>query len=225
MILRALESQWTPFVNSLCLRGDIETAGMILAERLGGGDVLLARRLIAIPPEGYLIRRSDQIRLDPVILNRLIRPARDSGFSIVTVHTHPGTSQPWFSAADDNGDARLMPSFFNQMPWLHGSVVTAGTTGVPTGRVWSEDGTKLGLETRIVGRTLQAYAEAAEGEEMVWFDRQRLALGEAGQAILRRLHVVIDGLGGTGSVTFVQLAHLGVGRITVIDGDRWAFQH
>jgi hypothetical protein len=53
-----------------------------------------------------------------------------------------------------------------------------------------------------------------------WFDRQRLALGEAGQAILRNLHVAVVGLGGTGSVALVQLAHLGIGRITVVDGDR-----
>ena len=46
------------------------------------------------------------------------------------------------------------------------------------------------------------------------------ALGDAGQRVLRSLHVAIVGLGGTGSVAFVQLAHLGVGRITVIDGDR-----
>jgi hypothetical protein len=45
-------------------------------------------------------------------------------------------------------------------------------------------------------------------------------LGDAGQAVLRNLHVAVIGLGGTGSVAFAKLAHLGVGRITVVDGDR-----
>jgi hypothetical protein len=58
------------------------------------------------------------------------------------------------------------------------------------------------------------------GDGASWFDRQRLALGKAGQDALRSLHVVVVGLGGTGSIVFAQLAHLGVGRITVIDGDR-----
>ena len=38
--------------------------------------------------------------------------------------------------------------------------------------------------------------------------------------MLRHLHVVVVGLGGTGSVVFAQLVHLGVGRITVVEGDR-----
>ena len=38
--------------------------------------------------------------------------------------------------------------------------------------------------------------------------------------MLRALHVAVTGLGGTGSVTFAQLVHLGIGQITVIDGDR-----
>src|SRR5207249_9038526 len=138
-----------------------------------------------------------------------------------TVHTHPGTTRPWFSAADDHGDARLMPSLFHQMPGPHGSVVLAGETGVPAGRVWSETGIKTSVETRIVGKTLHVPAAAIIAKDHgPWFDRQRLALGPAGQDILRRLHVVIVGLGGTGSVCFVQLAHLGVGQITVVDADR-----
>jgi|SRR5579872_6667966 len=128
---------------------------MILAETLAGGEVLLARHMIEIPDECYPMRRADQLRLDPVTLNRMIRPARDCGLSIITVHTHPGTERPWFSAADDLGDARLMPSFFHQMRGPHGSAVIAGDTGIPAGRVWSADGKKYDLPARIVGRTLQ----------------------------------------------------------------------
>jgi hypothetical protein len=221
MNLRVIESKWTPFINSLCVRRDVETAGVILAERLHGGEVLLARHMVALPEEGYLIRQIDQLRLDPVTLNRIIRPARDGGLSVITVHTHPGTTRPWFSAADDCGDARLMPSFFHQMPGPHGSVVIAADSGLPAGRVWSETGIKSEFQTRIVGNTLRLLLGSAILENGgSWFDRQRLALGEAGQEALRSIHVVIVGLGGTGSVAFMQLVHLGVGRITVIDGDR-----
>ena len=52
-------------------QADVETAGIVLAERLRGGQVLLARDLVEIPDEGYLIRRDDQLRLDPVVLNRI----------------------------------------------------------------------------------------------------------------------------------------------------------
>jgi proteasome lid subunit RPN8/RPN11 len=221
MKLRVMESQWNAFADGLRSRSDLETAGIVLAERLHGGEVLLARHMVEIPPEGYLVRRADQIRLDPVALNRIIRPARDGGLSVITVHTHPRTTHPWFSAADDHGDARLMPSLFCQMAGPHGSVVIAGDTGVAAGRVWSEDDRKRELGIQIVGRALRIFPQTSHpADGLAWFDRQRLALGQAGQEALRGLHVVIAGMGGTGSVVFLQLAHLGIRRITVIDGDR-----
>src|ERR1700728_1016039 len=221
MKLRVIESQWNTFVNGLRVRSDVETAGIILAERLHGGEVLLARHMIEMPPEGYLIRRVDQLRLDPVSLNRIVRLARDGGLSVITVHTHPGATHPWFSAADDRGDARLMPSLFHQMEGPHGSAVIAVATGLPSGRVWSEAGLKTELGIRIIGRTIRISPQMNPPlEGLDCFDRQRLALGRAGQEALRGLHIAIVGMGGTGSVAFLQLAHLGVRRITVIDGDR-----
>lgn len=223
MNLRVIESQWNSFVDGLRARSDVETAGIVLAERLHGGELLLARHMAEIPREGYLIRRGDQLRLDPITLNRIIRPARDGGLSVLTVHTHPGATHPWFSEADDRGDARLMPSLFHQMAGPHGSVVVAGATGLPTCRVWSESGEKSELGIRIVGRTLRIFPQTSPPiEDLAWFDRQRLALGCAGQEALRGLHVAIVGMGGTGSVAFLQLVHLGIRRITVIDGDRVA---
>jgi hypothetical protein len=72
-----------------------------------------------------------------------------------------------------------------------------------------------------VGRTLRIFPQMSPpADGGGWFDRQRLALGHAGQGALRGLHVAIVGMGGTGSVAFFQLAHLGIRRITVIDGDR-----
>src|SRR5262249_24907243 len=154
-----------------------------------------------------LIRRPDQLRLDPITFNRIIRPGRDRGLSVLTVHTHPSTTHPWFSSADDNGDPRLIPSLFDQMPGPHGSVVIAGETGMPAGRVWSEPGQKRELATRIIGRTIRIFAlPNSPSEDLAWFDRQRLALGKEGQQALGGLHVAIVGMGGTGSVAFLQLA-------------------
>lgn len=78
MKLRVLESQWAPFVNALCARRDVETAGIILAERLHGNDVLLVKQLLMVPDNGYIVRRVDQLRIDPIAFNRLIRQARDA---------------------------------------------------------------------------------------------------------------------------------------------------
>jgi len=220
MNLRVFQDQWESFSNALRARRDVETAGIILAERLQGGGVLLARHFVLIPDDGYKIRRIDQIRIDPIALNRLIRRARDEGLSIITTHTHPNTNQAWFSTADDDGDSRLMPSFLVQTPGPHGSIVIAGTSGLAVGRVWSEPGAKADLRISVVGRKLRVHSVNTHGPaDTRWFDRQQLALGDAGQTVLRDLHVAVVGLGGTGSVSFAQLAHLGVGRITAVDGD------
>jgi molybdopterin/thiamine biosynthesis adenylyltransferase len=73
---------------------------------------------------------------------------------------------------------------------------------------------------RIVGHTLDVtHAVSHDPVRGAWFNRQQLALGEDGQASLRDLNVAVIGLGGTGSLAFIQIAHLGVGKITVIDGD------
>lgn len=217
MKLRVIESQWAPFVASLCARRDVETAGIILAERLNGGDVLLAKQLLVVPDEGYAVRRIDQLRIDPIAFNRLTRPARDTGLSIMTVHTHPNSTEPWFSLADDQGDSRLMPSLYAQMPGPHGSIVIAGDTRLAAARAWLENGTSTEVGVDIIGSI--PHFSISKTSMQPWFDRQRLALGDTGQAILHNLHVAVVGLGGTGSVAFAQLAHLGVGHITIIDGD------
>jgi hypothetical protein len=218
MRLRVLESQWSPFAKALCARRDVETAGVILAEPIAG-DLLFVRDVAPVPDAGYAIREPDRIRIDPVALNRLIRPARERGLSIFTIHTHPRSREPWFSKADDVGDSVLMPSLFAQTGGPHGSLVVAGDTSMPMARAWREPGASIGVDVQIVGQTLRVIPGDRPDRSHEWFDRQRLALGEHGQQILRRLHVGVCGAGGTGSVTFAQLVHLGVGEITVIDAD------
>lgn len=113
-----------------------------------------------------------------------------------------------------------MPSLFHQMAGPHGSMVIAGDTGVTTGRVWADCGEPVELEINVVGKTIRVFRTVNPATDApAWFDRQGLALGSAGQEILRGLHVAIIGAGGTGSIVFLQLAHLGIRRITIIDGD------
>ncbi len=221
MILRTPQSIWEPFARVLCATRDVETAGVVLAERLRGNEVFLTRRAVELPEDGYLIRQQDRLSIDPIVLNRLVREARDNALSVFTVHTHPGTHRPWFSHADDAGDARLMPSLFAQMDGPHGSIVLAGATGTPAGRAWKAAGECHRVDIRIVGTTLDTFvSDSRVPHEEPWFHRQLLALGEFGQAVLRSLRIGVVGLGGTGSAVLVQLAHLGVGRLTLVDGDR-----
>lgn len=222
MKLRIEECAWKTFSAALRESQDLETAGVILAEPVAGGEVLLARHLLQVPDDGYTVRRADQLQIEPVALNRLIHRARIEDLSVITAHTHPQATEPWFSRADDLGDERVMPSFYVQSPGPHGSLVVAGASGVATARLWRADSAPEDVELRIVGRTVQMMLGAGSHSRSAaddWFNRQELALGAHGQRALRRVHVGVIGLGGTGSVCAAQLAHLGVGMLTLVDGD------
>jgi len=221
MRTRISEPLWVTLISHLLARHDVETAAILFGEVVRGdddGDVLVIRQVVPVPDDAYLERRIDRIRIDPVALNRLVRRARDKGWSIITAHSHPGTSTPWFSWADDAGDARLMPSFAVQVPGVpHGSIVVAGDNGAATLRLF-EDPTSHPAVLAVVGRTFTTWPAAASASSET-HHRQHLALGESGQAALERLRVGVVGAGGTGSVVAAQLAHLGVGELVLVDGD------
>jgi proteasome lid subunit RPN8/RPN11 len=212
---------WLQVTADLLARTDVETAAILFGEIINADDgrrVLVIRGMASVPDSGYLERRIDRLRIDPVTINRLVRPARDNGWSVVTIHSHPGTGEPWFSWADDAGDARLMPSFAVQIPDTpHGSMVLAGS-GATTLRLF-EDGQTAASQLAIVGRNLTTWPAATSASTSEAHHRQRLALGEEGQAALAQLRVGVVGLGGTGSVVAAQLAHLGVGSLVLLDDD------
>jgi molybdopterin/thiamine biosynthesis adenylyltransferase len=219
-MLRIEESMWQSLIDHLSARTDVETAALILAapHETGGGDHLVAREVKLIPEDGYRIRRIDQLSIDPIAINRLVRTARERRLSILTVHSHPMAREAWFSRADDLGDARILPSFAAQVPGVpHGALVVAGSCTVAA-RV-AMDGRLEPLVVRVVGRRLITVTASAPDSADARFDRQVLALGAHGQAVLRGLTAAVIGAGGVGSVVAVQLAHLGIGGLVLIDGD------
>ena len=222
MQIRSEESMWAALTAHLMQRDDVETAAILLAEpyTADGRTILAVRSWHPIPDDGYMIRYVDQIRIDPVAINRLVRPARKGGLTVLTIHSHPMALDAWFSRADDLGDARLLPSFARLIPGApHGSMVLA-RSGAVVARALA-NGVLVDAAVRTVGRTLTTKtASGADERGDDRFARQILALGDAGQRALRDLRVGVVGLGGVGSVVCAQLAHLGIGEIIAVDGDR-----
>lgn len=218
--LRIPQALWNELATGLLARRDVETAGVILAEQVATEtDVILVARSISVWPEpGYTIREPDRLQLDPISINRLTRPARDNGWSIITIHTHPGIEAAWFSRADNIGDAQLMPSFQRQIPKAkHGSMVLTGG-GRVVARIFDDKMEPIEMSVTIVGDRVQRLnTEAVSDDER--FARQVLALGKDGQQQIRNLRFGVVGLGGIGSLVFMQLAHLGAGEIVAMDGD------
>jgi hypothetical protein len=219
MKIRIEESAWRGVTEHLLARDDVETAAILLGEVVDADGAAIAVKAWApVPDDGYLIRRIDQIRIDPVAINRLVRPARDRGLAVFTIHSHPMALDAWFSHADDLGDARLLPSFATQIPGVpHGSLVLARSEAVIARALVG--GKLVPATVSIVGRTIVTATAAPAGPADDRFARQVLALGDDGQRALRQLRVGVVGLGGVGSVVSAQLGHLGIGALTLVDGD------
>jgi len=222
MRIRIKETMWRRIHDGLIRRLDVESAAILVGRILdtSDGEILVAESAELIPDDGYLIRQIDRLSIDPLAINRMTKRARDSGMSILTVHTHPGAAVPWFSWADDRGDAKLMPSFHNQVTGPpHGSLVTTANDLV-VARVFDDGAPPRHARLLSVGRRLVDHSPDADASvDDDRFDRQQLALGQTGQAQLRELRVAVVGAGGTGSFVGIELAHLGVGELVLLDGD------
>jgi molybdopterin-synthase adenylyltransferase len=219
MKLKITERAWADLRAQLFARTDLETAGLMLVESTGtrSDATAVVREAFALPESAYIVRHGDQLSIDPVALNRLTRPARDRGWGVFTIHTHPGAERAWFSCADDVGDARLMPALACQMPCAPlGSLVVVENGDVIARRF--VEGALREVRLHVVGRTISV-PRAQAGEHETPFARQEHALGAAGQSRLRAARIGIVGLGGIGSLISMQLAHLGVGELVLIDGD------
>ena len=140
----------------------------------------------------------------------------------LAVHCHGGTNRVRFSDVDMASHARGYPGLLDLIggPAVGGLVISPGAAA---GDFWAKDGSRGELETlTVVGEThteLTPNPRRVERADAA-YERQARLFGDRGQAVLRRQTIAIVGLGGGGSLIAEQIAHLGVGRVILIDPDR-----
>jgi len=102
---------------------------------------------------------------------------------------------------------------------IHASMVCSGIDG-PQARIWHPDGSTSAVEViRVIGsrfRFIQRLRAKNVSKDI--FDRQVRAFGADIQELLATLHIGIVGNGGTGSAVAEQLIRLGVGRLSLFEG-------
>lgn len=144
------------------------------------------------------------------------RRARDNGWSLVYAHSHSGKSPCTFSDIDDAGEhalARFLEYYHSTSPHIAIVLTATECAARVLGTQQAVNVYELGVRRHL--RTQPYLAEQREIDS-----RQASALGLAGLALLRTLRVTVVGVGGTGSLVAQQLAHLGVGTLTLLDFDR-----
>jgi molybdopterin/thiamine biosynthesis adenylyltransferase len=145
------------------------------------------------------------------------------GLCLLWAHSHPGAADAVeFSSDDLDSHAHAHPALIDLTHARPVSALVLGERSV-AGEIWTADGAPVRLESlRVVGRHVRDLyprppARAAAAAER--FARNVLMFGDAGHEILRRLTVAVIGAGGGGSLLVQMLAHLGVGKLIVVDFD------
>ncbi len=182
---------------------------------------LLTREILPVEARDYLVRESDRLSIASASYALVAKRAAEEGASALFVHIHPG-GRGEFSRQDDREEPKLMEFLTSRAPEVpHGSLVV-GADPELTGRVWQAPGWTPIEQIRILGDQFRFSfygASAATGEIPNFFDRQVRAFGPDVQRLLGRLHVGVVGLGGTGSAAAEQLCRLGVGEMSLFDGE------
>lgn len=214
-----LESQLTELHQLLFDRPGVEGAAFLLCGQSQSerGFKLIAHAIVPIKSEHFLRREADGLSISSAALTRIAKLAKYEGLSVVFAHSHPEGFAD-FSDQDDHEEKRLLPFLQARVPdRVHGTLVLTendirGRLYVPH-RICSDS-------IIVVGQRLRLWSPTQENPIAPFFDRQVRAFGHDIQRLFAKLHIGIVGLGGTGSPVAEQLCRLGVGRLSLFDGDR-----
>jgi hypothetical protein len=183
---------------------------------------LLVRTVVPIPDEQFTARQGHYEIAPAAVASAANRAARD-GLALIWAHSHPGSgNHVAFSPQDHATIERAHPALMDitDAPvgaLVFGEAAVAGHVSLPSGA------TAPVAHLRVLGPKIvdlhsdMSLTHAHHLDER--HARQVLLFGEAGQRRLRGLRVTVLGAGGGGSLLLQQLAHLGVGELTVVDFD------
>jgi hypothetical protein len=200
----------------------IEAAAYVLCGRsvTSSETRLLVRAVVPVEQVDYLSRQPDRLSIMSRSYAEVAKQARACSESVLFVHSHP-SGRGLFSGQDDREEPKLMDFLASRAPDApHGSLVI-GDDPKLSGRVWQATGWVPIERVRVLGDRFRFLLQAADSVEQMpdFFDRQVRAFGFDIQRLLGILHVGVVGLGGTGSAIAEQLCRLGVGAISLFDGE------
>lgn len=198
-------------------------------------------------PDCYERQSGGNVRLHPDVLNgMLVEFARSEFNCLVNVHDHWFAEDAQFSGVDDDDDLRFdrylrqrfepmlarRPEIGPARTIYNLSIVLAqrGCAArlidvrrrvpfAPARRVCLLDDRALTARVSVDGRQVAPHSAEPGSLAQDCVSRHSGFIAADHQAALSAMHVAVVGCGGLGSIMAESLARLGVGRLTLIDGD------
>jgi len=200
---------------------ELEGAAYLLCTVSQTDDELrfLGREVIAVENDQYLKREPFVLSISSYSFTRVAKYARRNNLSVLFVHSHPGGLLE-YSQQDDEEEPKLQNFLASRIPErVHGSLLLT-ETGI-IGRV-NIGGFQPMSRIRVIGSRFRFFDNQQGGyKHALFYDRQVRAFGPDTQSLLEHLHIGIVGAGGTGSAIIEQLTRLGIGTLSVFDGDHF----
>jgi hypothetical protein len=219
--LSLMREDYDSLVSAVSDPDGLERAAYILCSESTAGDEvrLLGRAIVPIADEHYRERRADRLSIASDSYAAIAKRARLMGCRVLFVHSHPN-GPAHHSRQDDAEEPKLMAFLEARTERFgHGSMVVSRNVELAA-RLWMNSRWHAIERIRILGEKFE-FREAAAGTQVDtrYFVRQVDAFGPSLQQLLSRLHVGVVGLGGTGSAVAELLTRLGIGELSLFDGD------
>ena len=201
-------------------------AGMSRTPR---GTRLLVRDIVFARDCDFIERSSTYLHLQPSYFLPVLDRCRKDGLHPIEVHSHPFADKGvTYSALDLDNERNKMLWYAERMPETLAATMVFGHGSFDGHWYYSHTRTIRAMDNlRVVGTTIRdlrptSSPKPSDGTDPYSevFNRQELAYGAAGQALLRNVRVGLVGLGGLGSVLACELAYLGVRDFVLVDMDR-----
>jgi hypothetical protein len=188
------------------------------------GRRLLVRRVVPVADHDF--GPSDRGAYRQIAARAIARAAIEceaEGQRLLWAHSHPGAHRHIGFSSDDLASHRYAHPHLIDMTGKRTVASLVLGTASAAGEVWTPDGKVAPLDhLDVVGARVERLTATPLPSSHISdrFARQILLFGAAGQQALRAMTVAVVGAGGGGSLLVQSLAHLGVGRIIVVDFDR-----
>lgn len=207
-------------LRRLLLPDDAEHAAVLVCGTGGvAGNLLMCHRVIPVT-ENDLEPSSGRLHLDisPLALARAAKRAARAGCTLVVCHSHPFPGPVLASPIDLDTErelcGRVLPG---RLSGRGAGALILGPDG-HDGRLWT-GGVAQPLSVRVAGVAIETDDVVDRASRDERDSRHLLVWGAEGQQRLRRARAAVIGAGGTGSHVAIQLAHLGIGRLVLVDPD------